>query len=142
MEGVAHCLADVWGVLPQPAATGEVTRLTGGITRTPVWAQILADVIGVPLMALDLTDASATGAALLGFRALDRLPPGLAGAAVPSGPVYSPGADRAFYVRHHEAFDALRAVMRTQEGALATATRATPDSAASTAAASTTANST
>jgi sugar (pentulose or hexulose) kinase len=122
MEGVAHCLADVWGILPPPAATGEITRLTGGITRTPVWAQIVADVVGAPLMALDVSDASATGAALLGLRALDRLPPSLAGAALPTGPVYSPGADRAFYVRHHEAFDALRAVMRTQEDALATAT--------------------
>ena len=123
MEGVAHCLADVWQILPPPAATGEITRLTGGITQTPVWAQILADVIGVPLMALDTADASATGAALLGFRALDRLPANLAAAAVPTGRVYRPGADRAFYARHHRAFDALRDVMRTQEAALAASTR-------------------
>jgi len=147
MEGVAHCLADVWAVLPPPAASGDVTRLTGGITRTPVWAQILADVVGVPLMALDVADASAIGAALLGLRALDRLPPDLegarlAGAAGPKGPVYSPGADRAFYLRHHEAFDALRAVMRTQEDALATVIRATSDAAAAAAAVSTPANST
>lgn len=122
MEGVAHCLADVWAILPPPTATGDVTRLTGGITRTPVWAQILSDVVGVPLIALDLADSSALGAALLGLRALDRLPPGLADETARTGPIYTPGADRAFYVRHHLAFDALRAVMRTQEAALARVT--------------------
>jgi gluconokinase len=117
MEGVAHCLADVWNVLPAPAATGEPTRLTGGITRSPLWAQILADVIGEPLMAVEAADASATGAALLGLRALGNVPPGTL-PAVPAGPVYSPGPDRPFYARHHRAFDALRAQMREQEAAL------------------------
>ena len=30
---------------------GQGVRLTGGITRTPLWVQILADMLGVPLMA-------------------------------------------------------------------------------------------
>ncbi|HXQ95592.1 MAG TPA: gluconokinase [Candidatus Acidoferrales bacterium] len=118
MEGVAHCLADVWDVLPAPAHTGELTRLTGGITRAPVWAQILADVIGEPLMAVDAADASATGAALLGLRALGGSPALGEMPAGQTGPVYAPGADRAFYVRHHRAFDALRARMRDQEAVL------------------------
>lgn len=121
MEGVAHCLADVWAILPPPDSRRDLARLTGGITRTPLWAQILADVVGVPLAAVEAADASATGAALLGLRALDRLPPDVAGAATETGRVYSPGPDRPFYARHHEAFDALRDVMRTQADALAAA---------------------
>ena len=37
---------------------------------------------------------------------------------VPPGPVYAPGADHAFYVGHHRAYDALRDTMRAQEQAL------------------------
>ncbi len=117
MEGVAHCIADVWNALPPPAQTAEATRLTGGITRTPVWAQVLADVLGVPLMALDTTDASATGAALVGLQALGLPSPVGAGLVAP-GPVYTPGTDHAFYVGHHRAYDALRQAMRAQEQAL------------------------
>ena len=119
MEGVAHCIADVWEALPPPTATGEVTRLTGGITRTPVWAQILADVLGVPLMALDVTDASATGAALVGLRALGRPVPVDAGASAQAGVLHAPSADHAFYVDHHRAFDALRDLMGAQARVLA-----------------------
>jgi sugar (pentulose or hexulose) kinase len=97
-----------------------VTRLTGGITRTPVWAQVLADVLGVPLMALEASDSSATGAALVGLRALGLPSPAEAGL-VPPGPVYTPGSDHAFYVGHHRAYDALRGAMRVQEQALGSA---------------------
>ena len=119
MEGVAHCIADVWQALPPPAGTGEVTRLTGGITRTPVWAQILADVLGVPLTALAVTDASATGAALVGLRALGRPVPVDAGASAQAGVLHAPSADHAFYVDHHRAFDALRDLMGAQARVLA-----------------------
>ena len=119
MEGVAHCIADVWQALPPPAGTGEVTRLTGGITRTPVWAQLLADVLGVPLMALDAADSSATGAALVGLRALGRPVPVDAGASAQAGVLHAPSADHAFYVDHHRAFDALRDLMGAQARVLA-----------------------
>ena len=117
LEGVAHCLADVWQALPAPSAAGEVTRLTGGITRTPLWGQILADVLGVPVMPVEAADASAVGAALLGLRALDRLPATGVAPAEP-GTIRAPGTDRPFYARHHRAFDALREQMRFQQAAL------------------------
>jgi gluconokinase len=119
MEGVAHCLADVWEVLPQSAEGGEVTRLTGRIARDPLWAQILADVLGVPLLALDVADASATGAAFLGMLATGRLSQARIGAAVPPGPVYEPGPDHLFYITQHRAFQALRQGLWAQEAALA-----------------------
>lgn len=118
LEGVAHCLADVWQALPAPSAAGEITRLTGGITRTPLWGQIVADVLGVPLMAVEAADASATGAALLGLRALDRLPAGTGAPPVQPGRIHTPGPDRPVYERQHRAFDALREQMRLQQAAL------------------------
>lgn len=112
MEGVANCLADVWDALyGSETAHGEIVRLTGGITRTPLWAQILADVLGVPLMALEVADTSATGAALLGMRALDQIsaaPRNLA-VTVESGTVYTPDRRRhEFYKQHHREYRALR----------------------------------
>lgn len=109
MEGVANCLADVWDALyGSETASGEVVRLTGGITRTPLWAQILADMLGVPLMALEVADTSATGAALLGMRALGADLQGLAVTAE-TGPVYTPDRQRhEFYKQHHREYRALR----------------------------------
>ena len=73
MEGVAYCLSDVWDVLIAEApASGEV-RLTGNVTHNPVWAQIVADVLGVPLSAEEAADASALGAARLGHLALGHI---------------------------------------------------------------------
>jgi gluconokinase len=76
LEGVAFCLADIWDVLQAGfVAPGQVDHehlihLTGGITRSPLWAQIVCDVIGQPVVLLEAADASAIGAAMLGQWAL------------------------------------------------------------------------
>ncbi len=71
LEGVAFCIADVWDAVQQvdpcPATSA---RLTGGITRSPLWAQILADVLGIALHPIEAADASAIGAAMLGHAAI------------------------------------------------------------------------
>jgi xylulokinase len=43
-------------------------RLAGGGTLAPGWRQLLADVLGLPLYAVDVPAASGRGAALLGAR--------------------------------------------------------------------------
>jgi len=110
MEGVANCLADVWDALyGSETAKGEMVRLTGGITRTPLWAQTLADMLGVPLMALEVADTSATGAALLGMHALGLIGADKMSASVDPGPVYAPDPKRhEFYKQHHREYRALR----------------------------------
>lgn len=70
LEGVAFCLADVWQALQAAGPPPEAVALTGGILRSPAWAQILADVLGIELRALEATDASALGAARLCHAAL------------------------------------------------------------------------
>lgn len=90
-------------------ARGEIVRLTGGITRTPLWLQILADMPGVPLMALEVADTSATGAALLGMSALGQVGAEQLAATVDAGPIYTPDRRRhAFYKQHHREYRALR----------------------------------
>lgn len=111
MEGVANCLADVWDAMYGSETTSEIVRLTGGITRTPLWVQILTDVLGVPLMALEVADTSATGAALLGLFALDICGANqpLIARTVEPGPVYTPDPKRhQFYKQHHREYRALR----------------------------------
>jgi gluconokinase len=70
LEGVAYCLADVWDVLSGQNELLLPARLTGGVTRSPLWPQIIADVLGVPLALTEAADASAVGAAMLAQLAL------------------------------------------------------------------------
>lgn len=85
LEGVAFCLKDVWEVLgtsaqgAAPPQTAErPVQLTGGLSRSPFWAQLVADVLGTPLEVVGVADASAVGAAALAWAAQCGLPLGRA----------------------------------------------------------------
>jgi gluconokinase len=73
LEGVAYRLGEIWEALGK-TDLDEPARLTGGILQSPEWAQIVCDVIGYPLTAVETGDASAIGAAMLGFTALELAP--------------------------------------------------------------------
>jgi xylulokinase len=75
LEGTAFAIRDALDALlgqPSPAAPGPAgerpacLRLAGGGTLAAGWRQLLADVLGVPLYAVDVPAASGRGAALLG----------------------------------------------------------------------------
>jgi gluconokinase len=70
LDAVALRLADIWEILGAQA-TEEAVRLTGAIVRSPVWAQILCDALGVDMAAVQEADASVLGAGLLARAALD-----------------------------------------------------------------------
>ena len=70
LEGIAFCLADIWEVLPHTERDEEPVRLTGGLASAPLFCQILADVLNVPLVTVATENASALGAAMLGHDAL------------------------------------------------------------------------
>ena len=55
--------------MPGPRHIAPI-HLTGGITRSPLWMQVLADVLGERLSPVEAADASAIGAAMLGQWAL------------------------------------------------------------------------
>ena len=74
LEGVAFCLADVWQVVKEDASAWEQIRLTGSVTKDPIWMQIIADVLGLPLAPYRVADASALGAAIMGLAALEAIP--------------------------------------------------------------------
>ena len=73
LEGTAFAIRDALdALLTGQLLTGERPprlRLAGGGTLAAGWRQLLADVLGVPLYAVDVPAASGRGAALLGAHA-------------------------------------------------------------------------
>ncbi|HEX9067750.1 MAG TPA: gluconokinase [Ktedonobacterales bacterium] len=104
LEGVAFCLADVWELV----GNASEVWLTGGITQAPVWAQIVSDVLGVPLGLAAGADASAEGAARTALAA--------AGTALPPRP--SPRARLEPDSARHETYSALHRLFQERYAAL------------------------
>lgn len=69
VEGVCQQLALVLDAVPNV----ESLRITGGAFRAPIWAQTLANTLGMPLHLTEDTGGSAVGAALLAWRALGEI---------------------------------------------------------------------
>ncbi|MCA9999391.1 MAG: Hsp70 family protein, partial [Anaerolineales bacterium] len=66
LEGVAFGLRDSFELM-KAAGLADVTqvRVSGGGTRSPLWRQILADVLGAELVTVNTTEGAAYGAAIL-----------------------------------------------------------------------------
>lgn len=73
LEAVGFCLREVWQAM-RLNRTVTAARLTGSIVRSGFWCQVLADILGVDLFAIEAADASALGAAFLGHWALGHVP--------------------------------------------------------------------
>jgi xylulokinase len=69
LEGVAFAVRDALECLRGPGAALDDLRLAGGGSTDIAWRQLLADVLGSTLRAVDVSAASGRGAALLGARA-------------------------------------------------------------------------
>lgn len=67
LEGL--CFTIRRGVESMPEVADPVIDVAGGGTRSPVFLQLLADVLDRPLRRTDLEDATAVGAAILAFAA-------------------------------------------------------------------------
>lgn len=68
LEGVAFSIADAVHALLAESPVDHL-RLAGGGSTHPGWRQLLADVLALPLRAVDVSAASGRGAALLGAQA-------------------------------------------------------------------------
>jgi xylulokinase len=67
LEGVAFNLRLILDALQAQEIEIPVMRLIGGGARSPLWRQILADVLGVPILLPELvTEATSLGAAIAG----------------------------------------------------------------------------
>jgi len=107
IEGVAFGLRDG---LDQMTATGMPApaqiRASGGGTASPLWRQILADVLGAELATVSTTEGAAFGAATLAAVGAGWHPTveDAAAAFVRVTPAASPGADAGRYAEAHAAY--------------------------------------
>jgi xylulokinase len=110
MEGVAFGLRDgldlmVGAGVAQPTQI----RASGGGTRSPLWRQILADVLDADIAVVGTEEGAAYGAALLAgvgagwFTSVDEA----VGSIIQVDPVASPSADREIYAESHARFAGL-----------------------------------
>jgi len=70
LEGVVLGIADAMDRLSVDEAPPDVIHLGGGGSSSPLWRQIVADVIGAPVQTSDLSDTSAFGAARIAAHTL------------------------------------------------------------------------
>lgn len=70
LEGVCFSLADVLKALEEVSNNIKNLFLSGGITQSDVWVQMLSDITGKKIMVNEIADASALGAAFIGMKAM------------------------------------------------------------------------
>jgi xylulokinase len=106
LEGVAFAIKDAVDCVLDGSLAADHLRLAGGGSTNPAWRQLLADVLGYPLRAVDVPAASARGAALLAARAAGLIdePALLENRAGATTLVAEPRADRHAHLsdRHHQ----------------------------------------
>lgn len=74
LEGMAYRLGQVYRLLAHVVEPNPTIVLNGGaVLQSPVWIQIIADVLGLPVRVSRVKEASARGAALLALRGLGLL---------------------------------------------------------------------
>jgi xylulokinase len=65
LEGVAFSLKDCFAIIREQGLQLDQMRATGGGAKSPLWRQIIADVLGAELVLTNATEGPAFGAALL-----------------------------------------------------------------------------
>lgn len=68
LEGICFQLKSILNVLEENAGRGNRILVSGGITRSPEWVQLLSNVLQRELVVSEQPDASAMGAAMIGFQ--------------------------------------------------------------------------
>jgi xylulokinase len=121
LEGVAFGLRDgldqmIAAGMPRPVQI----RASGGGIASPVWRQILADVLDAKIATVDTTEGAAFGAALLATVAAGWFPSvdDAVGASVTATPMAAPGPDVARYREVHARYRELYPALAPTFGAL------------------------
>ena len=73
MEGVCYRIRSVSKPLDELFGVPKQVRVTGGFTRSPLWLQILANVLGRELLVLEEPEGSVLGATAFAYHALGML---------------------------------------------------------------------
>jgi xylulokinase len=115
LEGVAFSLRDVFELIRASEAGKHIqqVRISGGGAQSPVWRQIFADVLNVPLVSVEALEGAAYGAALLaGVGAGVWADVHQAAGVVGLGEETHPGADAAVYAERYLVYEGLYPALR------------------------------
>ncbi len=121
MESVAYLLRDNVEALRAMGAEISEIRSLGGASRSPLWLQIKADVLNLPVTVTECQEATSLGAAILGALAAGDYPDAAEAAAVMvrTAARVEPGADARVYEPCFQQYKKLnRLIMPTFGGAL------------------------
>ena len=74
LEGICYRMKSILLSLEELTGQAQEIRVSGSFTRSEVWLQMLADVLGREISLPDVEEGAAFGAAILGFYTLGLLP--------------------------------------------------------------------
>jgi gluconokinase len=107
IEGVCFGLYSVGEALENVVTPIKEVTVSGGFTASPLWIQLLADIFQKPMILHQDEDASALGAALLGWHALEKIDAWKFDPAA-AARVFEPGGEHlAVYQRNYKAYSLL-----------------------------------
>jgi len=110
LEGVAYGLRDSFTLIAEAGlAESYELRISGGGAKSPVWQQIIADVLDAPLVNINTTEGAAFGAAILAAVAAQFYAdvPSACAALVQTGERVSVSADAKRYAERYEVYRSL-----------------------------------
>ncbi|MEN8114414.1 MAG: xylulokinase [Actinomycetota bacterium] len=119
LEGVAFGLRDSLELVRSSASVEEV-RASGGGTASPLWLQIIADVMDLPVRVVGTPEAAAHGAAILaatGARVFASVEEAT-NAAVDMGEAVEPSSDAGFYDDGYAVYRELYPALKTSFASL------------------------
>ncbi len=102
MEAVAYRFTLIADALEAIAPRAEIVASGNALRASPVWTQILADVLGRPVSLCGLPEASTRGAALIALEAAGKIE-SIEAVAIPCERVYEPDARR--HTRYREGLE-------------------------------------
>ena len=70
VEGICFGMNDILCALEETNGNIENIYASGGFIQSPFWLQVLSDIFGKRIIISNVSDASATGAAIIGMKAL------------------------------------------------------------------------
>ncbi len=117
LEGVAFGLKDSFELIAEAGLPADLqVRVSGGGTRSPVWRQMLADIINAPLVSVNTTEGAAYGAALLATVSAGMYPDVVTAcqAAITTSDETLPSANAATYAEPYARYRALYPALKPQ----------------------------
>lgn len=103
LEGVAYNIRANLDRMDEMGKPTEELRLFGGGANSPLWCQIIADVIGRPVTQMRSSDTALAGAARLAFESI-----GIQTGTVKKGNSFFPAASRDLYEEAYASYESFR----------------------------------